>query len=106
MAKIKKLGIFSVAKLQAVIMGSTGLAAGVLYSFGGLVIDTLVTIGWISPERASTSGLGLGTVLAFGALIGMPLIFAGLGVVLGVFGAVIYNGLARWHGGIDIDIER
>ena len=30
-----------------------------------------------------TPGLSYGTILAFGALLGMPLIFGGLGVLLG-----------------------
>jgi hypothetical protein len=48
-----------------------GLGLGVLYSFGGLVYDL------------TTTGLNLGTALAFGALVGMPLIFAVIGFTLG-----------------------
>ena len=48
-----------------------GLLCGGLYSLGGLVIDV------------RTVGLNWGTLMAFGALLGMPLVFASVGFVLG-----------------------
>ncbi len=39
MAKLKTLKLLAFAKLQAVIMAIVGLIAGILYSFGGLIID-------------------------------------------------------------------
>ena len=35
MAKVKKIRLFPIAKLQAVIMAIVGLIAGILYSVGG-----------------------------------------------------------------------
>ena len=105
MAKLKKIGVLSFAKLQAVIMAIVGLIAGILYSFGGLIIDVLVSIGWISSASASTPGLGFGTVLAFGALIGMPIIFATVGFIVGLIEAFLYNLFARWFGGIEIEMD-
>jgi hypothetical protein len=106
MAKVKKMGVLSFAKLQVVIMAIVGLIAGILYSFGGLIIDALVSIGWVSSASASTPGLGFGTVLAFGALIGMPIIFATFGFIVGLIEAFLYNLFARWFGGIEIDFEQ
>ncbi len=106
MAKVKKIGVLSFARLQAVMMTIIGLIAGIGYSFGGLIIDMLVTIGWDSPASASTTGLGFGTVLAFGALIGMPIIFATSGFILGLIESFLYNIFARWSGGIEIDFEQ
>ena len=102
MAKVKKIGVLSFAKLHAVIMAIVGLLAGVLYSFGGLIIDVLVSIGWITSSE--TPGLSFGTVLAFGALIGMPIIFAAFGFIVGLIEAFLYNLFSRWFGGIEIDI--
>ncbi|MFQ5677381.1 MAG: hypothetical protein ACE5G1_15945, partial [bacterium] len=75
-----------------------GLILGILYSFGGLIIDALVSMGWITS--AETPGLSFGTVLAFGALIGMPIIFATFGFIVGLIEAFLYNLFARWFGGI------
>ena len=60
-----------------------GLVLGLIYSFGGLAIDTLVSLGYLDADDMGTPSLSYGTILAFGALLGMPLIFGGLGVLLG-----------------------
>ena len=58
-----------------------GLVCGVLYSFGGVVVDLL------------TIGLNWGTVLAFGALVGMPVIFGTFGFFFGALIALIAEGV-------------
>ncbi|KAA3619555.1 MAG: hypothetical protein DWQ05_02195 [Calditrichaeota bacterium] len=93
MAKIKKIGILTLAKLQAVIMAVAGLIAGTVYSFGGLIYDL------------ATIGLNGGTALAFLALIGMPVLFATAGFFAGAIGAVLYNSTTRWFGGIEMKCE-
>lgn len=74
--KIVPLLIFY-TKLGAIL----GLILGVIYSFGGLVVDCLISLGWMTSFE--TSGLSMGTLLAFGALIGMPLIFGVFGFLVG-----------------------
>ena len=56
---------------------AVGLAMGILYSFGGLIIDLM------------TIGLNTGTALAFMALIGMPVIFGAIGWCIGLLFAVL-----------------
>lgn len=101
--KIKKIGVFSFAKFQAIMGGLIGLVLGIIYSFGGFLIDTMVSLGWI--ETTETPGLSYGTVLAFGALIGMPIIFAVAGFCLGIVEAILYNNLPRWFGKIKLNLE-
>jgi hypothetical protein len=103
MPKITKIGILSSAKLLAIYGAGVGLVLGILYSFGGAAIDTLVTVGWITTPE--TPGLSYGTALAFMALIGMPIIFAFPGFILGAFGAFFYNLVSRWFGGLNLDLE-
>jgi len=79
-----KLDILSGAQIGAVIMASMGLFMGVLYSVGGLVYELYMGIP-----------LNLGTILAFGALVGMPLIFAIPGIVIGAIVATIYNAISK-----------
>jgi len=71
---------------------------------GRFIIDALVSIGLIVSSE--TPGLSYGTVLAFGALIGMPIIFAFFGFILGFVEAVLYNLFARWLGGVEVSFER
>jgi hypothetical protein len=89
-----KIKILVFAKFQAYLMGLIGLLLGILYSFGGLIIDASVTLGWITSSE--TQGLSYGTILAFGALIGMPIIFTSFGFILGMVEAILYNLFSRW----------
>jgi hypothetical protein len=104
MKKIEKIRILSFAKFQAILMGFLGLAAGIIYSFGGLAIDILVSLEWVTSTE--TPGLSFGTILAFGALIGMPIIFAASGFILGIVEALLYNLYARWFGGVRVDFTQ
>jgi len=84
--KVTKYALF-----QSLLLGLIGLCCGILYSLGGLLIDGLVSLGIASSEYWSTPGLSYGSILAFGALVGMPLIFAAFGFLLGMVEAVLYN---------------
>ena len=77
---------------------------GVLYSFGGLIIDTLVSLGWVSTDE--TPGLGYGSILAFGALIGMPLLFAAFGLVSALVGGILFNLFSKWLGWVKLDFDQ
>jgi len=58
-----------------------GLACGVLYSVGGLIVDM------------RTTGLNRGTAMAFMALVGMPLVFGTFGMLLGALIALVVGGI-------------
>lgn len=90
MAKLKRIGVLSSAKLQAILMALLGLVAGISYSFGGAIYEL------------TTGSLNSGTALAFLALIGMPVVFAIVGFIGGAIGAFLYNLVARWVGGIEV----
>jgi hypothetical protein len=104
MDKIRKLGVVSFAKFQAVLGGLLGGVCGIFYAVGGLVVDSLVSFGWIASSE--TPGWSLGTILAFGALIGMPVIGVAVGFILGLIEAWLYNAFAKWFGGISLKIEQ
>lgn len=84
MKKGEKLSIWKFTLFQAFMFGIGGLICGVLYSFGGLISDLFEFGEW-----------NRGTALAFGALIGMPLIGVGVGVCVGLLEALVYNLLAK-----------
>ena len=64
-------------------MALIGLFFGVVYSVGGLVWDLL------------TVGLNAGTAMAFGALIGMPLLFGAVGWVCGLLGGLFVQAINK-----------
>ena len=93
MSKRYTLKLLFGARMGAVFGALVGLVLGIIYSFGGLIVDLGVTLGWITS--AETPGLSWGTVLAFGALIGMPIIFAIPGIVLGTIAALLAGAFGR-----------
>lgn len=88
-AKTKTLRVLTFARFQAVLMAPLGLVAGILYSFGGAIYEL------------ATSSLNSGTALAFLALLGMPVVFAGIGFVVGLIEALLFNTFAGRLGGIE-----
>lgn len=103
MHEIKSVEVKSAVKVSVGVGASMGLVAGILYSFGGALVDALVSAGWVITDE--TPGLSYGTILAFGALLGMPLIGATGGLVVGLFGAWLYNLLAKRFGGLMIGLQ-
>ena len=89
MTKNRKLNLLQFTILNGYIGLLIGIIAGILYSFGGLIIDSLVSLNVITS--LDTPGLSSGTLLAFGALIGMPILFALFGLVFGILGGILYN---------------
>jgi len=73
--------ILSTATRLARWMTYLGLACGVLYSVGGLIVDM------------RTTGLNRGTAMAFMALVGMPLVFGTFGMLLGALIALVVGGI-------------
>jgi hypothetical protein len=103
----KKLNILKYAKTQGIICGFAGLFIGVLYSFGGLTIDTLVTLEWIDPVIwENTPGLSYGTFLAFLSIIAMPLYFGGIGYLFALVGAYLFNKLKHPFKNMDMDFNK
>jgi len=100
---ITKIGVLSLTKLLTFQMGVVGLILGILYSFGGAIIDALVSLDWISSSE--TPGLSYGTILAFGALLAMPFLGAVCGLIIGPIVAILYNISAEKIGGLKIDFE-
>lgn len=90
---MKKLKILPFLRFHTVLGALLGLIAGILYSFGGLIIDLLVNLDWIKSQE--TPGLSFGTILAFGALIGMPIISAALGLCIGLIELILFRLFAR-----------
>jgi hypothetical protein len=88
----------SLAKVLGVLYAVLGLFVGVIFAivsvFGGLA------------AQAESQGTPLaGLLLGVGALVFMPIIYAVLGFVGGLLVAVIYNFVARFVGGVELDLK-
>ena len=93
MSKINHIGPLFAARLCGIFGVIIGLFSGIFYSFGGAVYDLV------------HGGFTAGTAMAFGALIGMPAIFALTGAACGLVGSFFYNLYLKRYPGIRVDIE-
>lgn len=103
MKHAQKIKLVPFIKFQTFFWGLLGVSAGVFYAFGGLIIDTAASLGWVSFNE--TPGLGHGTLLAFGALIVMPLLFALFGLLTAFVGALLFNAFSKWLGWINLNFK-
>jgi hypothetical protein len=95
--QIKRVRVWSAAKVCGVLGAFVGvLVAGV----AGLVS---VISGDFYRGLNSSGALSLGTRV--GLVMAFPFVYAGLGLVGGALHAVIYNLVAEFFGGIEVDLE-
>ena len=101
--RIRKLGILSVAKIQAVMMFVIGLLIGILYGLI-VIIYSLFGAGMVGGDAALAIGGG-GVVLGIGLMIGIPITYGIVGFIAGAIVALVYNIFAGMVGGIEMEVE-
>jgi hypothetical protein len=81
-------------------IGQSAKFLGVLYLlFGLLFVPFFLLMGMFAPE--GQGGFAFGTIFA----IGMPVMYGIFGVVGGAIGAALYNLVAGWVGGIEVELD-
>ena len=93
MKEIKKVGVLSFAKIQAITGAAMGLLTGAFYALAGVALGT------------NAEYLGIMAGFGIALLILLPILYGILGFVFGVLGAFIYNLIANLVGGIEVEIE-
>jgi hypothetical protein len=89
MAQLKRLGPLSVAKVQAILMAFIGLIEGAIFA----------ALGSLMPAEA---GFGFGAL----SIVIFPVLFAVFGFLFGALSAWLYNVVAGWVGGIEVEFEK
>ena len=97
---IRRVDPVSCAKLMGVCYALMGLLIGAFFSllFAGLGSAMGAT------EGMEASGL-VGVIFGAGAIVALPIMYGIMGFVGGTIGALVYNAVAGWIGGVQIDIE-
>ncbi len=84
-------------------IGQSAKFLGLLYLlFGLLFLPFFLLMGMFSPEAQSGPVAMLGTLFA----IGMPIMYGIFGVIGGAIGAALYNLVAGWVGGIEVELDQ
>lgn len=92
--RIKRITPLQLGKILAVLYGAMGLLAAPVFLL-------LVLAGSASGQNTALPAVLVGVV---GAVLA-PILYAVLGFLIGVIGAFLYNLIARWVGGIEVEVE-
>jgi hypothetical protein len=91
---IKSVGVLSVAKILGLVYGCMGLLFAPFFLLFGL-------IGSVAGQGKSPFAGIFGVVFA----ILMPVLYGAMGFVSGAIGGLLYNLLARWVGGFELEMD-
>jgi Transmembrane domain of unknown function (DUF3566) len=101
MAIVRRVGPGSAFKVGLVLYALMGLVLGVCVGFASMVAGNLGSMGQSASPGARLFGLGMG----FGAVIFFPVLYGVIGGIFAAISAAIYNLVAGWVGGLEVDIN-
>lgn len=100
---VKRINLRSYLLFKTFVGGFVGLVLGLLYGVGGLIIDILISMNLVVSTESP--GLSIGTLLALGAIPIMSLIFACVGVVIGILELLLFKLYRQLKGKLLVEIE-
>ncbi len=101
--RIKKLGVLSVAKMEAAILLVISLLISIPYGLI-IIIYSLFGAGMVGGNAAFAVGGG-GVIVGILVMIGLPIFYSIMGFIGGAIAALLYNLFANFVGGIEIEVE-
>lgn len=82
-----------------------GKILAILYGAMGLLFLPFFFIMMVAMSRLPEAQRGVFAFVGVGMTLAMPVFYACMGFVVGVIGAAIYNVIAKWVGGIEVEVE-
>jgi len=95
--RLRRIGVLSLAKFQAIFGAAIGLIIGVFFTLFATMMGAAGGVG--AAEFGMMAGVGVFAIVLF------PLIYAIFGFLAGALMAWIYNLVAGWAGGVEISVE-
>ena len=90
---IRRVGPLSFAKVTAVLYALMGLIFGAIIS--------LISLANVVPKEAGPMGMLFGAA----AIVAIPIFYGVLGFIVSLIAAALYNLVAGWVGGIELDTQ-
>ncbi len=92
--RIRRIAPLQLGKMLAILYGIMGL----------LFVPFFLIMSAVSTQLPPAQRVGM---MAFGVgfAIAAPFLYAAMGFVFGALGALIYNVVAKWIGGIEVEVE-
>jgi hypothetical protein len=97
-------------KLKRIAPVKFGIVLGILYGLISLIFIPFILLGALASAFAPAQGdaaiqHGIATGVSVVLCIAFPFIYAGMGCLLGMLMAWLYNVVAGWVGGIEFEVE-
>jgi len=96
---LKRIGPFSCGRVCAWIYGAFGLILG-------FIITLVALIGVAASTGQDGGGSALGFIFGVGAIFILPLFYGVIGFLGGLISAAIYNLVARYAGGLELELSQ
>jgi hypothetical protein len=98
---LRRIGIWSAAKLNGVLYAVIGLCVGIVVSLASM-LGAMAT-----SDMSSETGFGAfpAMFIGVGAIIVLPIVYGVLGLIGGAIGAGIYNLAAGMMGGLELELN-
>lgn len=82
-----------------------GKIAACLYGAMGLIFIPFFLLISVAMSHLPPAQRGIFAVVGVGFAIAAPVFYAVMGFLFGVIGAAIYNLIAQWVGGLEVEVE-
>jgi hypothetical protein len=100
--QIKRMGVFSCAKIYSITLAAMGLIVGVIYGLIFMVVGGAMMAG---GGRESGMAGGSSIVIGLVMMIVIPVFYGVIGFVGGLIGGLVYNVAAGIVGGLELELE-
>jgi hypothetical protein len=97
--RIRRIQPLPLAKISGVFNLVLGLVVGLIFSLVGLAVPAFGG----APAAQQMPGWSL--FFGVGAIVFLPVLYGAFGFLSGLIGAAFYNALAKFVGGIVIEVE-
>jgi hypothetical protein len=98
---VRRIGVFSWAKIAGLIYTVIGLIIGAIFALVSLFGFAL---GNVFNSGGSDAGRFMPALFGVGAIIFFPILYGLLGFIAGLIGAGLYNLAAGMVGGVEIEL--
>jgi hypothetical protein len=100
--QVKRVGVFSLAKIYSVTMAAFGVIIGVIYGLIFMVVGgAMMAGGGRNSGTAGASSLVVGLIM----MVAIPIFYGVIGFIAGLIGGAIYNVASGFVGGIELELE-
>lgn len=98
---VKRVGVFSAAKIAGGLYGAMGLLAGGIFALFSVFGASVASMS-DSPDAPPP---WFGVVFGLGSIVLFPVFYGVMGLLIGALTAWLYNLSARFVGGLEIEVQ-